>query len=64
MGRVRSLWRYPVKSFLGERCDILELETRGVVGDRRWAIRDAQGRFGSGKDTRRFRRIDGLFEFS
>lgn len=63
MNRVVELWRYPVKSMLGERCAALRVETRGVQGDRLFAIRDAQGKLGSGKHTRRFRRIDGLFGF-
>ena len=63
-GIVLTLWRYPVKSMLGERCESLALDARGVVGDRLWAIRDADGKFGSGKSTRRFRRIDGLFGFA
>lgn len=64
MNRVVELWRYPVKSMLGERCEALCVETRGVQGDRLFAIRDAQGKLGSGKHTRRFRRIDGLFGFA
>jgi uncharacterized protein YcbX len=63
-GVVLTLWRYPVKSMLGERCERLALDARGVEGDRLYAIRDAGGKFGSGKSTRRFRRIDGLFAFS
>ncbi len=62
-GRVIRLWRYPVKSMLGEECPSLELDARGVVGDRLFAVRDADGKFGSGKSTRRFHRIDGLFAF-
>lgn len=63
VGTVASLWRYPVKSMLGERCDRLELEPREVVGDRLFAVRDEAGKLGSGKHTRRFRRMDGLFGF-
>lgn len=48
---------------LGESCAFLQLEGRGVVGDRLFALRDAEGKLGSGKTTRRFRRIDGLFDF-
>jgi uncharacterized protein YcbX len=58
--KVSELWRYPVKSMLGEACDEVELESRGVVGDRLFAVQDSDGYFGSGKDTRRFRKIDGL----
>ncbi len=61
--RVAALWRYPVKSVAGEARDFLRLEARGVRGDRAWALRDAQGKLGSGKTTRRFRFLDGLLEF-
>jgi uncharacterized protein len=37
---VLELWRYPVKSLQGERVDAVELDERGVVGDRRWGIAD------------------------
>jgi uncharacterized protein len=60
---VCQLWRYPVKSMQGERCEFLDLDPRGVTGDRAYAIRDIEGKFGSGKNTRRFRKIDGLFGF-
>jgi uncharacterized protein len=64
MGRISQLWRYPVKSMLGERRQSLTVEQRGIQGDRLYAVRDADGKFGSGKDTRRFRKIDGLFSFA
>jgi uncharacterized protein len=64
LGVVAELWRYPVKSFLGERLDEVELDARGVVGDRAFAVRDANGKFGSGKTTRRFRLLRGLFDFA
>ncbi len=63
-GTIRELWRYPVKSMRGERCERLWLDQRGVVGDRLYAVRDEAGKFGSGKTTRRFRRIDGLLRFA
>jgi uncharacterized protein YcbX len=63
LGIVTRLWRYPVKSMLGEQCESLDVHTRGVAGDRLFAIRDTNGKFGSGKSTRRFRQIDGLFGF-
>ena len=62
-GVVKSLWRYPVKSMSGETCTSLVVNNRGVVGDRWFAITDEQGKFGSGKNTRRFVKIDGLLEF-
>ena len=61
--RVIRLWRYPVKSMLGEECGYLDVDERGAKGDRLFAVRDADGKFGSGKTTRRFRKIDGLFGF-
>lgn len=65
VGTVRELWRYPVKSMRGERCERLWLDQRGVIGDRLYAVRDDEaGKFGSGKTTRRFRRIDGLLRFN
>lgn len=62
IGSVVSLWRYPVKSLRGEQLDSLTIEPRGAVGDRLFAVRDSEGKFGSGKSTRRFRRMDGLLE--
>ena len=62
-GFVSKLWRYPVKSMLGEECRHIDLDGRGVSGDRLFAIRDTDGRFGSGKSTRRFRHMEGLFGF-
>ncbi|KAA1428785.1 MOSC domain-containing protein [Nocardioides antri] len=38
--KILELWRYPVKSLQGEAVDAVSLEDDGVVGDRRWGIRD------------------------
>lgn len=62
IGPVVALYRYPVKSLRGEALSTLEIEARGVVGDRLFALRSADGKFGSGKSTRRFRRMDGLLD--
>lgn len=64
IGQVVELWRYPVKSLQGERLDELACDDRGVVGDRRWAVQGADGKLGSGKTTRRFRRMPGLLSLS
>jgi uncharacterized protein len=40
VGRVREIWRYPVKSMQGERLDRGHVGTQGFWGDRCWAIRD------------------------
>jgi uncharacterized protein YcbX len=58
--RAVELRRYPVKSLGGERLDALEIEPRGVVGDRLWALVDRDGKLASGKGTRRFRAVRGL----
>lgn len=39
---VSELWRFPVKSMGGERVDRLLLDRDGVVGDRRFAVRDRE----------------------
>jgi hypothetical protein len=53
-----------VKSFLGEPLQEILLDVRGVVGDRVFAVRDEDGKLGSGKTTRRFRLLRDLFAFS
>lgn len=60
LGTIERIWRYPIKSTGGELLDEVAVEARGVVGDRLYAVRDAEGKFGSGKNTRRFRRMPGL----
>ncbi|MDH6145091.1 MULTISPECIES: MOSC domain-containing protein [Kitasatospora] len=60
IGVVERLWRYPVKSTGGERLGQVAIDERGLAGDRLYAVRDGDGKFGSGKSTRRFRRMDGL----
>ncbi len=40
IGRVAEIWRYPVKSMLGELLDAAELGEWGIPGDRRWAVID------------------------
>jgi uncharacterized protein YcbX len=46
---------------LGEECAEVDLDRRGVWGDRLFAVRDAEGKLGSGKNSRRFRHLEGLF---
>src|SRR5688500_17292362 len=40
VGRVREIWRYPVKSMAGERLDRAHVGAQGLWGDRGWAIRN------------------------
>jgi len=64
IGWVAELWRYPVKSLGGERLACATLEPRGLTGDRLWAVRGEDGRIGSGKTTRRFRRMPHLLSLT
>jgi uncharacterized protein YcbX len=41
---VKDLFRYPVKSMLGERLSEVDVGETGVVGDRAYALREASGR--------------------
>jgi uncharacterized protein YcbX len=62
VGSIVSLWRYPVKSVRGEQAHTLTVEPRGVVGDRLYAVRNPEGKLGSGKSSRRFRKMEGLLD--
>lgn len=64
VSRVAAIRRYPVKSLVGEDLDEVTVEARGCLGDRSWSVRDLDGKLGSGKSTRRFRRMDGLLELA
>ncbi|MDQ3385761.1 MAG: MOSC N-terminal beta barrel domain-containing protein [Actinomycetota bacterium] len=58
VGRVAEVWRFPVKSMLGERLDQVQVSTAGVVGDRSWALVDAEdGKVVSAKNPRKWSRI-------
>lgn len=63
-GTVAAIARYPVKSLGGEELRWAAVERRGLRGDRLWSVRDADGKFGSGKSTRRFRRMPGLLDLT
>ncbi len=50
VGRIREIWRYPVKSMGGERLAACNLGAGGIPGDRAWALRDdAAGEIRGGK---------------
>lgn len=44
VGRVKALFRYPVKSMAGESLDSVEVTEYGVPGDRGWSLRARDGR--------------------
>lgn len=53
LGRIDSIWRYPVKSMQGEMLDRVTLDSSGIAGDRRFAVRDlTSGRIVSAKAPR------------
>src|SRR5919201_6471875 len=61
VGSVVSLWRYPVKSMMGEELNACAVTERGLVGDRAYALVDREtGKLVSAKHPRKWGR---LFEF-
>ncbi len=40
VGKVREIWRYPVKSMGGEKLDSCTVGSTSIPGDRGWALRD------------------------
>ena len=61
LGSVVSLWRYPVKSMMGEELNAAEVTGRGLVGDRAHALVDSSdGKVASAKNPRKWPR---LFDF-
>ena len=63
MVSVVSIRRYPVKSMGGEALETVEIDERGLVGDRVYAVRDLDSRLAAGKNGTRHVRRDGVFEF-
>jgi uncharacterized protein len=54
-GSVVGLWRYPVKSMMGEELNAAQFTERGVVGDRRFAVVDAEtGKVAGAKNPRKW----------
>ena len=55
VGSVARLWRFPVKSMRGEQIEQGEFTDRGLVGDRAYALMDAEtGKVASAKSVRLF----------
>lgn len=58
VGSVVALWRYPVKSMLGEELNAADLTGRGVVGDRGYALIDEEtGKVASAKNPRKWKQL-------
>jgi uncharacterized protein len=61
LGSVVSLWRYPVKSMMGEELNAAEVGERGLLGDRAYALVDSSdGKVASAKNPRKWPR---MFDF-
>ncbi|HZI65315.1 MAG TPA: MOSC domain-containing protein [Thermoanaerobaculia bacterium] len=56
-GSVRTIWRYPVKSMLGEELDLSEVGERGLAGDRAWALVADDGKIASAKNPRKWGKL-------
>ena len=61
LGSVVSLWRYPVKSMMGEELNAAEVTKGGLLGDRAYALIDtSDGKVATAKNPRKWPR---LFDF-
>ena len=55
LGAIEALWRFPVKSFKGEKLDQVEFDKQGVLGDRAYAlIHKETGKVVSAKSVKLF----------
>jgi uncharacterized protein len=54
-GVIEELWRYPVKSMLGEQINATEVTESGLLGDRAYALRDmSDGKIATAKNPRKW----------
>jgi MOSC domain-containing protein len=61
LGSLVSLWRYPVKSMMGEELNAAEVTQGGLLGDRAYALVDtSDGKVASAKNPRKWPQ---LFDF-
>ena len=53
VGKITAVWRYPVKSMMGEELDASVVTEQGVLGDRAYALVDAEtGKVASAKNPK------------
>ena len=58
VGSVATLWRYPVKSMLGEELEASDVTKHGLLGDRAYALLDVQsGRIASAKNPKKWAKL-------
>ena len=61
VGVVDSLWRYPVKSMLGEKLDQVDVVSKGLLGDRAYALWDRETeRIASAKNPKKWAKLLGF----
>src|SRR5271156_1301380 len=61
LGSIVSLWRYPVKSMMGEELNATEVTKNGLLGDRAYALVDSlDGKVATAKNPRKW---PTLFDF-
>jgi uncharacterized protein len=54
VGSITAIWRYPVKSMMGEELDASAVSEQGLLGDRAYALVDAEtGKVASAKNPKR-----------
>jgi uncharacterized protein len=55
IGTITAIWRYPVKSMIGEELDDSAVTEQGLLGDRAYALVDAEtGKVASAKNPKRW----------
>ena len=55
LGSIVSLWRYPVKSMMGEELNASEVTKGGLLGDRAYALIDtSDGKVATAKNPRKW----------
>ena len=58
VGTLATLWRYPVKSMRGEELNAADISTRGLAGDRNYAVIDMEtGKVASARHPKKWGRL-------
>ncbi|MGE0472825.1 MAG: MOSC domain-containing protein [Nitrospirales bacterium] len=61
MGVVEALWRYPVKSMMGEPLTLAQVNAYGIQGDRAYAVLDeADGKVATAKNPKKWPNLFGF----
>src|SRR5437870_6493498 len=61
IGAVVSLWRYPVKSMMGEELKTAQMRDHGLLGDRVYALLDSSdGKVATAKNPRKWPTLFGF----